>query len=138
MNERYDVIIIGSGAGGGTLAHTIADSGKSILLLERGDSLPRDTANWDPQPVSSTKAAYNLTVHNTASGAYSLMVMTVVAIIFLPFVLAYQTWTYYVFRRRVSKQEFQPERQGNAPLGLPAATPDGPGPPAVPGGGHTN
>ena len=58
--------------------------------------------------VSSTNAAYNLTVHNTASGAYSLKVMTVVAIIFLPFVLAYQTWTYYVFRRRISKQEFQP------------------------------
>ena len=66
--------------------------------------------------VSSTKAAYNLTVHNTASGAYSLKVMTVVAIIFLPFVLAYQTWTYYVFRRRVSKQEFQPRPRGRTPL----------------------
>ncbi len=63
--------------------------------------------------VSSTNAAYNLTVHNTASGAYSLKVMTVVVIIFLPFVLAYQTWTYYVFRRRISRQEFQPSpRQG--------------------------
>ena len=60
--------------------------------------------------VSSTNPAYNLTVHNTASGAYSLKVMTVVAIIFLPLVLAYQAWTYYVFRRRVSRQEFQPSR----------------------------
>jgi len=34
--------------------------------------------------------------------------MTVVAVILLPVVLAYQTWTYYVFRKRVSKQEFQP------------------------------
>jgi cytochrome bd ubiquinol oxidase subunit II len=58
--------------------------------------------------VSSTSTADNLTVHNTASAAYSLKVMTVVVVIFLPFVLAYQTWTYYVFRRRVSKQEFQP------------------------------
>jgi len=58
--------------------------------------------------VSSTNPAYNLTVHNTASGGYSLKVMTVVVIIFLPVVLAYQTWTYYVFRRRVSKQEFLP------------------------------
>ncbi len=58
--------------------------------------------------VSSTKAAYNLTAHNTASGAYSLKVMTVVAIVLLPVVLAYQTWTYYVFRRRISKEEFQP------------------------------
>ncbi len=61
--------------------------------------------------VSSTSAAYNLTVHNTASGAYSLKVMTVVVVIFLPFVLAYQTWTYYVFRRRISQQEFQPAPQ---------------------------
>jgi cytochrome d ubiquinol oxidase subunit II len=60
--------------------------------------------------VSSTNPAYNLTVHNTASGAYSLKVMTVVVIIFLPVVLAYQTWTYYVFRRRISQQEFQPTR----------------------------
>ncbi|MGO9296909.1 MAG: hypothetical protein ACLP52_24030 [Streptosporangiaceae bacterium] len=39
---------------------------------------------------------------------YSLKVMTVVVVIFLPFVLAYQTWTYYVFRRRVSRQDFLP------------------------------
>ncbi len=58
--------------------------------------------------VSSTNPAYNLTVHNTASNPYSLKTMTVVVIIFLPIVLAYQTWTYYVFRRRVSRQEFQP------------------------------
>src|SRR5215831_7079014 len=58
--------------------------------------------------VSTTSAANNLTVYNTASPAYSLKVMTVVAIVLVPVVLAYQTWTYYVFRRRVSKQEFQP------------------------------
>ncbi|HEY1346861.1 MAG TPA: GMC family oxidoreductase [Streptosporangiaceae bacterium] len=51
MNEHYDVVIIGSGAGGGTLAHTLADSGKSILLLERGNFLARETDNWDPRPV---------------------------------------------------------------------------------------
>jgi choline dehydrogenase-like flavoprotein len=51
VSENYDVIIIGSGAGGGTLAHTLAESGKRILLLERGDFLPRETQNWDPQPV---------------------------------------------------------------------------------------
>ena len=78
--------------------------------------------------VSSTKAAYNLTVHNTASGAYSLKVMTVVVVIFLPFVLAYQTWTYYVFRRCVSKQEFQPSVLRGTPLGPPhppTPSPDG-------------
>jgi choline dehydrogenase-like flavoprotein len=51
MAERYDVIIIGTGAGGGTLAHTLAPSGKKILLLERGNFLPRESENWDPDPV---------------------------------------------------------------------------------------
>ncbi len=58
--------------------------------------------------VSSTSPAFSLTVYTTASGRYSLTAMTVVVVIFLPFVLAYQTWTYYVFRRRVRRQEFEP------------------------------
>ena len=48
---QYDVIIIGSGAGGGTLAHHLAPSGKRILLLERGDFLPREKQNWDATEV---------------------------------------------------------------------------------------
>jgi cytochrome bd ubiquinol oxidase subunit II len=60
--------------------------------------------------VSTTSRAYSLTVHNTASGAYSLKAMTVVVILFLPLVLGYQAWTYYVFRRRVSRDEFLPAR----------------------------
>src|SRR5215469_10807882 len=51
MTENYDVIIIGSGAGGGTLACTLAESGKNILLLERGDFLPRELENWGAKPV---------------------------------------------------------------------------------------
>ena len=51
MPDHYDVIVIGTGAGGGTLAHTLAASGKRILLLERGNFLPRETQNWDPEPV---------------------------------------------------------------------------------------
>ena len=51
MAEHYDVIIIGTGAGGGTLAHALATSGKRMLLLERGDFLPRETGNWDAQQV---------------------------------------------------------------------------------------
>ncbi len=51
MADQYDVIIVGTGAGGGTLAHTLARYGKRILLLERGDFLPRELANWDPGPV---------------------------------------------------------------------------------------
>ena len=51
MAERYDVIIIGSGAGGGTLAHRLAPSGKKILILERGDWLPREARNWSVDDV---------------------------------------------------------------------------------------
>ncbi len=51
MPEHFDVVIIGTGAGGGTLAHTLAPSGKRILLLERGNFLPREMANWEPEPV---------------------------------------------------------------------------------------
>ncbi len=51
MTESYDVIIIGSGAGGGTLAHRLAPSGKRILLLERGGWLPREPENWLAQDV---------------------------------------------------------------------------------------
>ena len=51
MSDDYDVIIIGSGAGGGTLAHALANAGKRILILERGDYLPRESANWDPGAV---------------------------------------------------------------------------------------
>jgi choline dehydrogenase-like flavoprotein len=48
---QYDVIIIGSGAGGGTLAHRLAPSGKKVLILERGDWLPREARNWSVADV---------------------------------------------------------------------------------------
>ena len=51
MADHYDVIIVGTGAGGGTLAHALAPAGKKILLLERGDFLPRELDNWDPPAV---------------------------------------------------------------------------------------
>jgi choline dehydrogenase-like flavoprotein len=51
MATTYDVIIIGSGAGGGTLARHLAPSGKKILLLERGDWLPREPENWSAEEV---------------------------------------------------------------------------------------
>lgn len=49
---QYDVIIIGTGAGGGTLLHRLAPSGKRILVLERGDFLPREKDNWSPRAVN--------------------------------------------------------------------------------------
>ena len=50
--NHYDVIIIGSGAGGGTLAHKLAPTGKKILILERGDYVPREKDNWSPRAVN--------------------------------------------------------------------------------------
>jgi choline dehydrogenase-like flavoprotein len=49
--SSYDVIVIGSGAGGGTLVRHLAPSGKRILLLERGDWLPREPQNWSAGDV---------------------------------------------------------------------------------------
>jgi choline dehydrogenase-like flavoprotein len=49
--DSYDVIIVGTGAGGGTLARHLAPSGKRILLLERGDWLPRELENWLTEAV---------------------------------------------------------------------------------------
>src|ERR671919_638215 len=50
-SDHYDVIIIGTGAGGGTLAHRLAPSGKRILILERGGYAPREPENWDSAEV---------------------------------------------------------------------------------------
>jgi choline dehydrogenase-like flavoprotein len=51
-HTHYDVIIIGSGAGGGTLAHTLAPSGKRILIVERGDYVRREKDNWSSEAVN--------------------------------------------------------------------------------------
>ena len=51
-NGHYDVIIVGTGAGGGTLARRLAPTGKKILLLERGDYVPREKGNWDSKVVN--------------------------------------------------------------------------------------
>jgi choline dehydrogenase-like flavoprotein len=55
---HYDVIIIGTGAGGGTLAYRLAPTGKRILLLERGDYVPREQENWSSRAVN-VEARYN-------------------------------------------------------------------------------
>ena len=51
VTDHYDVIIVGTGAGGGTLANVLAQADRRILLLERGDFLPRELGNWDPEQV---------------------------------------------------------------------------------------
>jgi choline dehydrogenase-like flavoprotein len=82
----YDVVVIGSGAGGGTLARHLAPSGKRILLLERGDWLPREPSNWDVADVfvdnryispdtwydAQTAKAFQPQVHYFVGGATKL------------------------------------------------------------------
>ena len=51
-NNHYDIVIIGTGAGGGTLASKLAPTGKKILLLERGDYVPREKDNWSSAVVN--------------------------------------------------------------------------------------
>lgn len=69
--------------------------------------------------ISSTNAAYNLTVNNSASGSYALKVMTVVAVIFFPIVLLYQGWSFHVFRARV----ITPAPPADQPAAQPASPP---------------
>ena len=51
QGNHFDVIIIATGAGGGTLAYALAPSGKRILILERGGFLTREKDNWDSNAV---------------------------------------------------------------------------------------
>lgn len=53
--DHFDIIIIGTGAGGGTLAHALAPTGKRVLILERGGFLPRERENWDTKAVFEDK-----------------------------------------------------------------------------------
>ena len=51
MIEQFDIAIVGSGAGGGTMAQALASTGARILILERGDFVPQEAENWDPSAV---------------------------------------------------------------------------------------
>jgi choline dehydrogenase-like flavoprotein len=51
VTERFDIIIIGTGAGGGTLAHALAPTGARLLIVERGDFVPQEAENWSPEAV---------------------------------------------------------------------------------------
>lgn len=68
---HYDVIIIGTGAGGGTLARQLAPSGKRILLLERGGFLPREHENWDPDLVGAGRYRPDVTWYDQEDQPFS-------------------------------------------------------------------
>ncbi len=57
--------------------------------------------------ISSLNPDWSLTIYNASSSPYTLSVMTVVALVFVPVVLVYQGWTYYVFRTRITRQSIQ-------------------------------
>jgi cytochrome d ubiquinol oxidase subunit II len=70
--------------------------------------------------VSSTNTADNLTIANSAAGSYSLQVMTVVAAVFFPLVLAYQGWTFHVFRARLQSPPDTATSEGDETTPRPA------------------
>jgi cytochrome d ubiquinol oxidase subunit II len=76
---------------------------------------------------SSTSPAYSLTVHSASSTHYTLVVMTWVAVIFTPIVVAYQTWTYWVFRQRLGIADI-PVSIGLPRASQPASRPASPSP----------
>ena len=57
--SRYDIVIVGSGMGGATLAYALKDRGASVLLVERGGFLPQEPRNWDPDAVFGRKVYKN-------------------------------------------------------------------------------
>ena len=78
-----------------------------------------------PRVMVSTAPAGSLTIWNAASAHETLLVMTVVAAVFTPFVLGYQTWSYWVFRQRLVRPPQQPsptQGKGNHPAGPPRPT----------------
>ncbi len=85
---------------------------------------------WPNVLPSTTNSAYSLTIAGSSSSHYTLVVMTWVAVIFTPVVLAYQAWTYWVFRKRLTAPAVSA-----GPAGEPAG-PAGSGPSAPAGGGR--
>jgi cytochrome d ubiquinol oxidase subunit II len=69
---------------------------------------------WPDVMPSTTSEAFSLTVTNAASSPYTLKVMTWVAVLFTPLVLIYQGWTYWVFRKRLTRETIVPDKAGAA------------------------
>jgi cytochrome bd ubiquinol oxidase subunit II len=109
----------------------VAFAANAIAILTATASL--FTALYPRVLPSTTSPAYSLTTANAASAAKTLAIMTVVACIFLPLVLAYQAWTYWVFRRRViappetAVRPSAPSSSTPSPSTLPPSAPSAPG-----------
>lgn len=100
------VALIGAVAAALTGREGLAFLGTAITLLLAVVTLLGNL--WPDVMPSSTNAAYSLTVDNAASTGYTLKVMTWVAVLFTPVVLVYQGWTYWVFRKRITRSSIAP------------------------------
>ena len=112
-----------------------AFAGTAVTLMLAVATLFGDL--WPNVLPSSTSAAYSLTVNNASSAHYTLVVMSWVALIFTPLVLGYQSWTYWVFRKRLSSSDFPAAEQArpagrHRPVPPPVAGPE----PMEPAGGR--
>ena len=94
------VCLIGAALANRAGREGVAFAANAVAILAAVASL--FTALYPRVLPSTTSPAFSLTTANAAAAANTLAIMTVVACIFLPLVLAYQAWTYWVFRRRVS------------------------------------
>ncbi|QBI55703.1 cytochrome d ubiquinol oxidase subunit II [Streptomonospora litoralis] len=83
---------------------------------------------------STTDPAFDLTVQNASSAPYTLTVLSWVALVFLPLVMGYQAWSYWVFRKRVSREHIDPAPAygGPEPTGAEGSGPGGAGGSAAP------
>ena len=68
MKTDYDIVIIGTGVGGGTLAYGLRDAGARILLIDRGDYLPQEPENWDAGAVFVQNRYKTLETWDDAAG----------------------------------------------------------------------
>ena len=109
------VALIGAAVAAARGREGLAFTGNALTLVLAVATLFGDL--WPNVLPSSTSAAYSLTVANASSAHYTLVVMTWVALLFTPVVLAYQGWTYWVFRQRLT---------GGPDPGTPAASVTGP------------
>ena len=103
------VAFVFRGRSGGAFAMTAAGTVLTVATLF--------TSLYPRVMVSSTDFANSLTVDGASSAHYTLAVMSVVALIFLPLILLYQGWTYYVFRARISGEEVPSPAEAGRPAG---------------------
>src|SRR5580698_9139634 len=121
MAARAAVALIGGAAAALRGREGWAFAGTAVTLLLAVATLFGDL--WPNVFPSSTSAAFSLTVNNASSPHYTLVVMSWVALIFTPIVLGYQSWSYWVFRNRLTRSDIPGARPAPTPPLTPPPTP---------------